>query len=191
MEATEAFEAYDYASAKGAVERFFWRDLSDNYLEMVKKRLYGDTDQGRHVSAKYTLHRLVSTVIKLWAPFLPYVTEAIYRELFSQPGESIHRASWPVVEESLVDDEMVRVGEELVAIATAIRRYKTESQLRLGAEVPDLVLAPDDEMRKILEEARLDITCVSRAQLVSIQDKLPGEYHPLEAEGRMKLAIKP
>lgn len=131
-------------------------------------------------------------MIKLFAPILPYVTEAIYQELFvDQEGvESIHRASWPEVDEALVDDEAELVGVELVAMATSVRRYKTESQLRLGSELPALALATSDtDLRMALQEAQLDIGCVTRARTVLIQEVLPDGFQPLKTEGRVMLAI--
>ena len=190
IEATEAFEDYEYSSAKNAVERFFWRDLADNYLEMAKKRLYGDA--GQELASRQTLYRLVSTVLKLFAPILPYVTEAIYQELFADQEAvvSIHKAAWPKAAEVLIDDEAELAGEEFVAIATSVRRYKTDNQLPLGSELPTLALATSDtDLGKALQEAQLDIGCVTRAQTVLIQEELPDGFQPLEEEGRAKLAI--
>jgi valyl-tRNA synthetase len=98
---TDLLLAYDYAAAKSEVETFFWREFADNYLEMCKQRLYGDDEQQRE-AARSTLHYVLLTVIQLFAPFLPFITEAIYQELFFTPRDSegsgfssIHRSSWP------------------------------------------------------------------------------------------------
>ena len=64
------------------VEAFFWRDLADNYLEMAKSRLYDEQSSERE-GARYALHAALLAVVKLFAPFLPHVTEAIYLGLFA------------------------------------------------------------------------------------------------------------
>jgi valyl-tRNA synthetase len=75
---TALLEAYDYAAAKSEIEAFFWTELTDNYLEMAKQRLY-DPACPTHAGACNTIRVLLLTLLKLFAPFLPYVTEAIYQ----------------------------------------------------------------------------------------------------------------
>src|SRR5574341_589780 len=114
---TELFHEYDYAAAKSEMENFFWNDLADNYLEMCKQRLYNETGQGRE-GARYALYQILNATVKLFAPFLPHVTEEIYQELFrTEEGEkSIHRAQWPVANEALEDELAGAIGEALVTI---------------------------------------------------------------------------
>ena len=92
-EVTAAFQAYDYTAAKTATELFFWGDLADNYVEMAKTRLYSPASP-LHEGARYTLYRVLLTTVKLFAPILPFVTEAIYRTLFAATdgSASVHRA---------------------------------------------------------------------------------------------------
>jgi valyl-tRNA synthetase len=169
-QATAQFAAYEYASAKSATETFFWSVLADNYLEMAKKRLY-DADNPGHEAARYTLQSVLLTVITLFAPILPYVTEEIYQGLFRQSEgcASIHRSRWPEVDDSLIDPAAHDAGEALVAIANAVRRYKSERHLSLGAELPGLhVQAGSEELREALVGAEDDIAGVTRAQIVDL-----------------------
>ena len=112
LDATGALEGYDHAPAKSAVETFFWRDLADNYLEMAKKRLYS-RGVGPHPGACWALERCLETTVTLFAPFLPYVTEAIYQALFARlsGGGSLHLASWPEVDQTLRSMEAWRLGQ--------------------------------------------------------------------------------
>ena len=115
------------------MEAFFWRDLADNYLEMAKQRLYAPEHPG-HLGACYTLRTVLLTVLKLFAPILPYVTEAVYRELFAEAEgcPSIHRESWPEVDAAWLDEQALQTGEDLIEIATTVRRYKSEKKSGLG-----------------------------------------------------------
>jgi valyl-tRNA synthetase len=80
---TNLLDNYDYATAKSEIEVFFWTDLADNYLEMAKKRLYDETDLA-HDGARYALFNILRDTVKLFAPFLPSVTETIYQGIFAR-----------------------------------------------------------------------------------------------------------
>jgi valyl-tRNA synthetase len=169
-QATSYFKNYDFAAAKSETEAFFWQILADNYLEMCKLRLY----EGEGAAARFTLHRVLLTVLKLFAPFLPYVTEEIYHELFAEGSDdSIHTSAWPTPEGALIDDLAERAGDAIVEIATAVRRYKTENQLFLGAELAQLRIATSDsDLAGALREAGPGIRSITRAKEITVSDNL-------------------
>lgn len=196
---TALMDGYDYATAKSEVEQFFWRDLADNYLEMVKLRLY----EGGAAAAgtRYTLHHALLNTLKLFAPFLPYVTEAIYQGVFVGDGQpttddgqqmvsclsSIHRSAWPAGNAAWLDEEAERIGEQLVAVATAVRRYKSENNLGLGTELATLRLAVGDGEREIWQTAVSDLQSITRAKAVKFVDRL--ESGAETAVGSVRLQI--
>jgi valyl-tRNA synthetase len=169
LRTTSLLQEYDYAAAKSEIEAFFWTELADNYLEMAKQRLYDPADPS-HEAARFSLQTVLLTVLKLFAPFLPFVTEAIYQGIGDQrPGDkgSIHRESWPVADPALEDDAAEAVGQTLVAIATAVRRFKSERNLPLGAELNRLQLAAvesDETLLSALREAVVDLKSITRAR---------------------------
>jgi len=176
--ATVAFDGYDYATARGEVETFFWRDLADNYLEMAKQRLYGG--EAGYEAARYTLYHALLTTIKLLAPLLPYVTEGIYRGLFAagDGAPSIHRAAWPSAGDP-ADPAALAAGEALLEIATAVRRYKSDNGLSLGAELAGLRLAGAPlELAAALRGATADLLSITRARALSFDAPPNGHGRP-------------
>lgn len=169
---TGFLDDYDYAAAKGEVETFFWRDLADNYLEMAKVRLYGD-EGADGAGARLVITRALDIVVRLLAPFLPYVTEEIFQHLFADSPwqRSVHRASWPIADPEWADTEAEDLGELLVAIATAVRRFKSEKAMALGVGLEALVLECKDAMLlSQLAAAVPDLRSVTRACQVEFRE---------------------
>ncbi len=191
--ATADMEAYEYAAAKSEIENFFWKELADNYLEMAKSRLYSPDAPG-HGGSTFTLYTLLVNVLKLLAPFLPFVTDAIFRELFAahEGVPSIHRSRWPFPRSRFEDSQAEKVGDTLVAIATAIRRYKSERNLSLGTELNRVQLAPKSPGLAVsFMEATIDLMSVSRARQVEVSAGLaPGLVELPVEDGSIKVGIE-
>jgi valyl-tRNA synthetase len=185
---TGFFHNHDFAAAKSETEGFFWKTLADNYVEMCKLRLYEEGSEG----ARYALRSVLATILKLFAPFLPHVTEEIYRALFAavEGHRSIHTVHWPVADEALVDELAETAGDAMVDIATAVRRYKTRSQLFLGAELGRLQVAVrDPTLRRALCEARADIRSITRARRVEVRERLEDDLETVEDTGAVAVAL--
>jgi valyl-tRNA synthetase len=190
--ATELLRDYEHAAAKAEVEAFFWRELADNYLEMAKARLYDEAALTR-AGARYALHAALLATVKLFAPFLPHVTEAIYQGLFAaaEGGGTLHRARWPEVIPTLLDPEAEARGETLVAIATAARRFKSEAGLALGAELARLQLATEDAaLAAALKAAETDLRSVTRATAIEVVEWLDDRLITLPAVDAVRVAVE-
>jgi valyl-tRNA synthetase len=193
---TGLLEEYDHAAAKSEIESFFWDDFADNYLEMCKQRLYAGAHP-RRKAACFTLYHVLLTTIQLFAPFLPFVTEEIYQGIFvgkergsSGKPDSIHRSKWPVSDERFIDEAAELTGERLVAIATAVRRFKSERSLPLGTELQRLELvAQDQELASRLRDATSDLLSVTRARTIEVVDRLSSGQAVILADRSIELAI--
>ncbi len=95
-QATSAFDDYEFARAKSIIERFFWQDFCDNYLELSKHRLYEPKKPEEKESAQIVIARCLSALVRLTAPFTPFIAEEIYHKyLHANEGfPSVHGAGW-------------------------------------------------------------------------------------------------
>jgi valyl-tRNA synthetase len=195
---TTLLESYDYAAAKSEIETFFWGDLADNYLEMAKQRLY-DLHNPQRDGARFALYQVLLDTLKLFAPFLPYVTEEIYNGLFSEPaaaGASIHISTWPAPRPEFEATHTVEFGELLVEIASAVRRYKSEHNLPLGNELGRLQLAlvndgPASDIADRLRSAYPDLASITRARQIELVHELDPDLEKLVSPVTILLAIQP
>ena len=133
-ECTTAFEEYDYARALERTETFFWW-FCDDYVELVKTRAYGSENLEDSLSARVALSRALSTLQRLFAPLLPFVTEEIWS--WWQSG-SVHRASWPTTAEltsQLVAQPQESFLDAVCETISLIRRSKTEAKVSQRAVV--------------------------------------------------------
>lgn len=127
-EVTEDMEMYKFDDAFKAIRVFAWETLADNYIELVKGRLYGQDADGRD-AARFSLLTAVSAITKLLAPFTPFLAE----EMYSRIGEgSVHRQSWPAPVVGIPADAEEK-GELIKGITSAIRCYKSGNKMALNA----------------------------------------------------------
>ena len=133
--ATKAFDAYEYADALDAINQFFWADFCDNYLELVKRRAYnedGSFTGSPQQSAVRTLHYCLETILKLYAPFVPHVTEELYAAIFpdayAATGSLHARGTWPKTDAFSVDENALAIGIDAVRVLEEIRKTKSDAK---------------------------------------------------------------
>ncbi|MCY3961240.1 MAG: valine--tRNA ligase [bacterium] len=161
-DATVAFDKGDYARALESTETSFW-SFTDDYLELVKNRAYGGRGGAAGESARYTLETALTAYLKLFAPFLPYVTEEVWS--WWQEG-SVHRSPWPVGAE--LRGAAGDVNPEAAAVAAdalrEIRRIKSDAKVRLATAVTTATITDTAERLAILEQVADDVADAGRCQ---------------------------
>ena len=169
-EATAAFEAYDYARALERTEGFFWR-FCDDYLELVKSRAYGNAEAAPTASAQAALAASLSVLLRLFAPFLPFVTEEVWE--WWQEG-SVHTAPWPSIDE-LSTDAVRTVGVLPAAAETlgAIRREKTAAKRSMRTGVVEAEITDSAAVIDLIRLAAGDIADAGGAEELILREGEP------------------
>jgi valyl-tRNA synthetase len=169
-EATGDLEDYNYTRALERAEAFFW-DFCDNYLELVKARRYGDFGDEPAGSANATMQVVLDVLLRLFAPFLPFVTEEVWS--WWRQG-SVHRAAWPATAEVLAPiggrDER---GLSALALATTvlgeIRRAKSEAQKPLRTPVTRLAVRIPEAQLALFDDVRADVSASGFVQAIEVE----------------------
>ena len=169
--ATKSFENYDYSSSKLAIEKFFWLKLADNYIEIVKNRLYDESPKGKkgRESAQFTLYSVLFTLLRLLAPFIPFASEEIYQTFFKSAkcAKSIHLCGWPETDKKLADKEKIKTGKIIVEIVAAMRKHKAERGLSMKAELEKVEIFCDAMTKKAIQEIESDLKAVGNIRKIN------------------------
>jgi valyl-tRNA synthetase len=155
-EATTAFEAFDYARVLERTEEFFWW-FCDDYVELVKTRGYlSHTEEGA-MSARAALRRALSTLQRLLAPLLPFVTEEVWS--WWQSG-SVHQSQWPTTTEltlGLAGDSNEELLDAICGAIGVIRRAKTEAKVSQRAVVTEALFVTSIDAASAITTGWADI----------------------------------
>jgi valyl-tRNA synthetase len=199
IEVTDAFEAFDYARALERTESFFWR-FCDDYVELVKGRAYDEADDRAAISARAALANSLSVLLRLFAPFLPFVTEEVWR--WWQPG-SVHTASWPSPDElatpvahgaGLHHLEAARPGgifNGASEVLSVIRREKTTAKRSMRTPVELVTIRGEASSLAIVELSRADLADAGGVDRFELTEAGLGEISsegPLGCDVEVRLA---
>ncbi len=158
--ATNNLLQFEYCEALSAVEEFFWKDFCDSSLELVKKRAYGSS-----LSAKQSLAYVLNIILRLFAPFLPYITEEIYHQLYSY--NSVHNQSnWPSKEELIYDKYSEEMGDNVIQILNIIRKIKADNNVSVKHLIKKLMIKADLREDKLNQSAQDDLQAVCNAETI-------------------------
>ncbi|GAB3072591.1 valine--tRNA ligase [Intrasporangium mesophilum] len=155
--ATHGFEAWDYTRSLEVTETFFWT-FCDDYLELVKDRAYGGQGEAEAASARAALRLALDTLLRLLAPFVPYVTE----EVWSWFGEgSVHRQTWPERDSLPAGGDPALLASVAEALA-GVRKVKSEAKLGMRAEVRTMTLVGPARQLEHVRAAEADLRASGR-----------------------------
>ena len=140
---------YDLGVALDKIYSFIWNEFCDWYIEIVKPRLYNKEDSSRK-TAQYVLNKVLGDSLKLLHPFMPFVTEKIYKELYNNDA-SIMIASYPEYNKDLEFKNDEKALEELKTIITGIRNIRANMNVHPSKKSKLIVIT--DRYENIIKES--------------------------------------
>ncbi len=182
-EAGASFEKYDYARALQLSENFFWT-FTDDYVELIKDRAYGSEGKQQQDSVLTTLASTLDTLLRLFAPFLPFVTDEVWS--WWRAG-SVHRASWPDGQQYQLPSQAgdLQLLSTLGLALGGLRKAKSVAQVKQRTQVLEATICADEPSIARLKAGLADLKAAGNAaelKLVLGQGELEVSDVVLEAE---------
>ena len=173
--ATKAFEDFNYAKALDVTEAFFW-EFTDDYVELVKERAYGEKPDLNSKSAQASLFISLTTLLRLFAPFLPFTTE----ETWSWFNESsVHKQSFPEnIAPGIAADPLIFTDAQTAL--GLIRKVKSEAKVSMRAEVAQATLSGSAAHIDRLKLAVQDLTAAGNVS----------EFTFIESTGEIQAQVR-
>ncbi|QDG88612.1 valine--tRNA ligase [Pseudarthrobacter sp. NIBRBAC000502770] len=161
-QSTKAFDNYDYARALQLTESFFWQ-FTDDYVELIKDRAYGAAGDPEQASVLAALATTLDTLLRLFAPFLPFATEEVWS--WWRNG-SVHRAEWPAALE-IPDGDTTMLATVGVALS-GVRKAKSEAKVKQRTEVLSATITAPEALTAQLQAGLADLKAASNAREITL-----------------------
>ncbi|MCF6463669.1 valine--tRNA ligase [Clostridium sp. Cult1] len=167
-EVTTNLNKYEIGMAAQRIYDFIWDEYCDWYIEMVKPRLYGENKESKETAEKVLLH-VLENILKLLHPFMPYITEEIWRHL---PGreKSLIVSTWPVYHE---DKENLEAEKRMAFIMEAIkgiRNARQEMNIAPSRKATLIFVTKDEGIKSIINYGKRYFTNLASGEDIQIQE---------------------
>jgi valyl-tRNA synthetase len=160
---TKALEKYEFSEAAHLIYHFFWSDLCDWYLEIIKPRLYNDDK----TVAKIIPH-IFSRLLSMLHPFIPFITEELWQKFKEKyatdfKNEAVIIADWPVADISQIDEKAEKTMETLIDIIRGVRNIRNKMNIEkkqplaliISAESKEILAGIKEHQDLIIHQANL------------------------------------
>ena len=169
---TDNMEKFELGIAVSKVYDFIWEEFCDWYIEMVKPRLYSDTDETK-AAALWTLNTVLTQALKLLHPYMPFITEEIFCNL-QDSEESIMVSQWPQYKDEWNYAEDEAAVDTIKAAVRAIRNLRTGMNVPPSKKTKVYVVSPKEGVRSIFETSKNFFATLSYASEVAVQEDKTG-----------------
>jgi valyl-tRNA synthetase len=183
-ETRKGYEIFDFNIPATKIRNFTWETFASHYLEMVKARAYNKGNlypEKQQKGAWYSLHKCLEAIIKIVAPICPFITEEIYRGIYS-PKTSIHLQLYPKAEPEL-ETSLAYQTALIMATNSAIWKTKKDRKLSLNSSIKNLHLPKD------LEPFSDDLKTMHNAENISFEPPSTTDGHVSIEVGEEKFEV--
>jgi valyl-tRNA synthetase len=169
VEMTEALERFRLNEAATAGHQFFWGEVADWYLEMIKPRLRGEMGEASQGAARATLVTVLDRTMRLLHPIVPFITEAVWQRLPWREGDapSLMVAAWPGRVEAWEDAAAERAMSDLQELIGLVRNLRAEYGVQPGQRVSLRISGESDDFRNVLESSARTLADLARVEEVT------------------------
>lgn len=164
---TALMEKYELGIAVSKIYDFIWDEFCDWYIEMVKPRLYSDTDQTK-AAALYTLKTVLIDALKLLHPYMPFITEEIYQTVLGSEDISIMVSDWPLYTKLREFGKEEAAVERIKEAVSGIRNLRGEMNVAPSRKASVYVVSQDEAVRKNFEDNKVFFATLGYADSVTI-----------------------
>lgn len=179
------FTQQEFSLALNAIEQFFWHDFCDNYIELVKHQLFNPDlyDNSLIDATRTTLSTVGLAILQLYAPFLPYITEKLYKELYKTDKTplSIHTTLYSQIQQQSNFSKSSQEMSQLIDLIGMVRKIKTQAQLSLKTQLTELIIVnANTDLRSIITQNLVLLKTITQAINIQIT------AHPVQEKQLIK-----
>lgn len=144
---TKALETYQFSEAAHLIYHFFWSDLCDWYLEIIKPRLYSQDDATLQ-SLRAIILNLFSNTLRMLHPFIPFITEELWQKFQEQyptyfPSQAVMITDWPSSDAKQIDEHIEKVMEDNIGIIRSVRNIRNKMNIE-RKQALDLTISAEE-----------------------------------------------
>lgn len=169
-EAGKLLDKYEVGLARHIIDDFFWKDFCDDYIEIAKERLYQPDLHGytERMSAQRALYECLLDILKMYAIYVPHITEYIYKVFFRRHEKeiSLHLTQWETAEE--FNDDILEFGRQLKEAVSEARRIKSARSLSMKAEIDELDIRTEEKFKEHFMRSIPDLKACCGAREINL-----------------------
>lgn len=189
-----AFDGYHFHKALEVTEKFFWHDFCDNYVELVKDQLFnpGNYTKALVAETQAVLYKIGFELVQWYAPFIPYLTEVIYQELYrtTYAIPSLHQTTYSSEHDHYDYPQEVKLVALLLAAVQQVRKIKTDAAVSLKTDIKSLTIHCSHEQQRQLEHVENILKGVARAHTIAYSRHEAPQLSLIDHEGIYSMVIQ-
>jgi valyl-tRNA synthetase len=166
---SDLLDNYEIGLARQTLDKFFWDDYCDNYLEIAKERLYQPDKHGQkqQTSGQYTIYKVLYEMLQLYNIFVPHITEHIYNEYFKQ-FKNLDSLALAQINIEKSSNEKIEFGEKIKQILTEVRKLKASLGVSMKEPIQNILINANTSDVNKFEKTRLDLIACTSSENIKI-----------------------